>query len=155
MATALNVASGCCTDNVQATPTRCPRCGYLPKPARTPENCPTARPLKLKLSRAAATRRKLRDLIDESRLPQDEFAQYVLGIDDMTVHRYLKGSVLPQSRMTQLSNIEHISREGDVIHVIIRACPERPRWNWMLKQRKRSKQRKQKMSGLAEITVAQ
>lgn len=146
-----NVTACCGPDNVTSTPKTisCPRCGFTLRP-KSPK--PPCKPITLQLSRRAKIRRKLARLIEDSELPNDEFAQYVLGLDDMTVHRYLKGHTLPQSRMVQLDNIEHISRSGNMIHLTIRTCAPRPRWEWMLKER--NKKRGRKHTQTADLSTA-
>lgn len=137
MAPSSNLAADPSTGNSTAPcPVRCQHCGTPPvrRPKRQLPDCGL---VQLKLSRSAATRKHLRMLVYASKLPQSEFAQYVLGVDDATVYRYLHGAVIPQSKAVQLRNIVDIKREGTYIHLTIRTCAERTRWNTMILRRNR------------------
>lgn len=114
---------------------RCDHCGKLPgrkRPKRRAQDCG---PVQLKLSEKMILRRRIRDMILMSQLPMVEFAESVLGIDQVTLYRYLNGSVVPKSKAKQLQSIVLIERNDDHVHIVLRPCAERPRWDSMLRRR--------------------
>lgn len=108
----------------------CQRCGKWTVTYRMRDR-PECELVQLKLSYKASVRQKLKKLVRESRLPKEEFARCVLGVDPTTLFSYLKGGTIPDSRLAYMHSIESVSRSGGYIHTVTR-CPDRPRWNHML-----------------------
>lgn len=119
------------------TVSRCHGCG-TPNLKRKKRRLPDCGPIQLKLSRSAADRKHLRALIYASKLPQGEFAHYIMGVDQATLWRYLNGAVIPHSKAAQVRSIRHIERHGTDLQIVIRTCAERTRWNTMLLRRDRA-----------------
>lgn len=131
-----NVGVGPNPSNTGVSAIRCHQCGVIPKTLKR-RRTPDCGPVQLTLSRGAADRKHLRTLIYASQLPQGEFAQYVLGVDQATLWRYLQGSVIPVSKVSQVRSIRHIERQGNDLHIVLRTCAEKPRWNYMKRRRDR------------------
>lgn len=63
----------------------------------------------------------------------------MLGVDEVTLYRYLNGAKIPRSKAIQIRSIEHVERKATVMHVIYRTTPERDRWDAMFRRRLRMK----------------
>lgn len=131
-----NVVTVAEPSNSAVATVRCHQCGVVPRPIRR-RKAPDCGPVQLTLSRRAADRKHLRTLIYASQLPQGEFAQYILGVDQATLWRYLQGAVIPHSKVSQVRSIRHIERHGTDLHIVLRTCAEKPRWNYMKRRRDR------------------
>lgn len=121
-------------------PCPAPRCGHCGTPqlprrhAKPPADCGLTQ---LGLSYEAKTRRVLLQLLLHSRLPQAEFAVAVLGVDQATLYRYLRGKPIPHSKAVKIHSIEHIGRQDSTVHIIVRTTPESSRWRAMEHARRR------------------
>lgn len=118
----------------------CTNCNGLSRPVRRVPKKPCEM-VQLQLSRKAMLTRRLIQLIFDSRLPQAEFSESVLGIDSVTLYRYLRGAAIPQSKAKQLRSIEHVTRDGQFTVVVYRTGSESGHWNMMLNKRARKMKR--------------
>lgn len=119
----------------------CPSCHGLSKPVRKHRKAFDCGMAQLALSASAKLRRRLLQVLHDSRLPQDEFSESVLGIDSATLYRYLRGAVIPQSKARQIRSIEHVTRDGGFTVVVFRTREESTHWNSMLLRRARKAKR--------------
>lgn len=131
----------------------CENCGGLARPIRPKRQCNGA-PVQLALSTKAMLRRRLLQLIHDSRLPQAEFSEAVLGLDSVTLYRYLRGSEIPQSKAKQLRSIEHVTRDGAFTVVVYRTATESYHWPSMLKQRARKLKRPAHLCAMTALNEA-
>lgn len=53
-------------------------------------------------------------------MSQADFADQVLGVNEVTVYRYLHGGTIPKSKMRHLERIEAIARDGAYLTVVYR-----------------------------------
>lgn len=122
-------------------PPQCRACGQSAHPERwqyrpnTQSDCGL---VQIGLSYRVTTRRKLKRLVIESGLPQEEFARQVLAVNPTTLWRYLNGTIrIPREKLGYINSITRISRQGTSLQVESQ-CPDRPRWRWMHICRKRT-----------------
>lgn len=84
-------------------------------------------------------RKQLRSIVFRAELPQEDLAQKILGMNAATLWRLLKGKTpISDSTASQLSSITHIERQGSQVYVIYDIGGTRPRWDSMVKKRKRN-----------------
>lgn len=126
----------------------CENCHGLSKPVRPrkkPADCGMAQ---LAVSHAVKLRRRLMQIMHDSRLPQAEFSESVLGIDSATLYRYLRGASIPQSKAKQVRSIEHVMRDEQFTVVVYRTGAESIHWNHMLHRRARKTKRPMHLTAL-------
>lgn len=125
----------------------CENCHGLARPVRTkkPADCGMAQ---LQVSHAVKLRRRLMQLMHDSRLPQAEFSESVLGIDSATLYRYLRGASIPHSKAKQVRSIEHVMRDAQFTVVVYRTGAESIHWNHMLHRRARKTKRPMHLTAL-------
>lgn len=126
----------------------CENCHGLSRPIRKKTTCREGL-VQLAFSPKAMLRRRLIQLMHDSRLPQAEFSETVLGLDSVTLYRYLRGAMIPQSKAKQLRSIEHVTRDGAFTIVVYHTGSESQHWDMMLNRRARKLKRPMHLSAVA------